>query len=232
MNEAAFWEHQASFNPNMPVRFLIYAAHVYDKYMTTHDLYRYGVILKKLPKPKCICFYNGTDDQPEEQELRLSDAFGGTDGDIEVRVRMLNVNYGHSCDLMKSCSLLREYAWFIETVRQNQKRIKDLDAAIDAALDEMPDDFELKKFLRAHKAEVKGMYLTEYDEEKERRLAREEAAMIGREEGRVEGADAEKKRVAAEMLKERMPMSLIGKISALSEQAIMEIARSLGIEAV
>ena len=233
-----FWEHQASFNPNLPVRFLIYVGRVYDKYLTDNNIYRYGTVLYKLPKPKCICFYNGTDEQPDEQVLRLSDAFedDGTTPDIEVNVLMLNINYGRNKKLMDKCPVLNEYAWFIDRIRTNQKAMS-LDAAVDAAIDEMPEDFELKKFLRAHKAEVKGMYLTEYDEEKERRLAREEAARLGRAEGlaagRSEGLAAGRnevnERVASDMLRENFPLAMIEKISRLSEDAIRKLAQSLGI---
>ena len=183
MDDVSLWEHQSSYNPNMPVRFFIYAGQLYDKYMTANNIYRYGTRLHRLPKPKCICFYNGTDEQPEEKILRLSEAFGDNDGDIEVRVRMLNINYGRNKALMYICEPLNEYAWFVEAVRKHEKKLHDLELAVDAAIDEMPDSFGIKKFLLSNKAEVKGMYLTEYDAEKERKLAREEAHEVGRAEG-------------------------------------------------
>ena len=37
-------------------------------------------------------------------------------------------------------------------------------SAIDQAISSMPDDFVIKPFLTAHRAEVKGMLLTEYNE--------------------------------------------------------------------
>ena len=43
----------------------------------------------------------------------------------------------------------------------------------------MPDDFVIKPFLEVHRAEVKGMLLTEYNEA--------EAMEMFREEGRAEG---------------------------------------------
>ena len=231
VNSMNLWEHQASYNPNLPVRFLIYAGSIYDKYLNDNNIYRYGTVLHELPKPRCVCFYNGTDEQPEEQVLRLSDAFGDEDtkADIEVSVLMLNINYGRNKALMEECSAMNEYAWFIEEIRENQKVMKNLDEAVDAAIDSMPDSFKLKRFLRAHKAEVKGMYLTEYDEEKERRLACEEASMIGREEGRAEGRAEANERVATDMLRENFPLAMIEKISRLSEEAIRKLAQSLGI---
>jgi len=37
-------------------------------------------------------------------------------------------------------------------------------SAIDRSISEMPDDFVIKPFLLAHRSEVKGMLLTEYNE--------------------------------------------------------------------
>lgn len=60
-----------------------------------------------------------------------------------------------------------------------------LETAIDRTIDAMPDAFILKPYLEAHRAEVKGMLLTEYNEAKTMELFREE----GRAEGRAEGID-------------------------------------------
>ena len=247
------WEHQSSVNPNLPVRFLMYAGQLYDRYMTDKNIYRYGTKLKKLPKPKCVCFYNGTDKQPEEQTLRLSDAFEADDGDIEVRVRVLNINYGHNRALMEACVILGDYAGLIDSIRKNQKAGMNLEGAVDASIALMLDDSLLKRFLLVHKAEVKGMYLTEYDEEKERKLARKEAREEGFEEGREEGFEEgheegrkrglkeglkegrkegqhkEKERVATDMLKKNFPLAVVKEISRLSEDAIRTIAANLGI---
>lgn len=156
-------EQQSSFNPNMPIRFLLHSAQLYDKYMFEHNCYRYGKKLIKLPCPKCVCFYNGTEEQPEKIILSLSDAFINGEPDIEVKVRMLNINYGKNKALMEACKPLYEYSWLVENIRQGDK---DIATAVDQALDEMPDNFEIKKFLLMHRAEVKGMFLSEYDEKK------------------------------------------------------------------
>ena len=227
------WEHQASLNPNMPIRFFLHAGQLYEKYMKDNDIYRYGRTLHRLPKPKCVCFYNGMEEQPEEQILRLSDAFGTEDGDIEVRVRMLNINYGSNRKLMEACRVLNDYALLIDRIRGHQKAGKNLDKAVDAAIDEMPDDSLLTKFLLAHRAEVKGMYLTEYDEEKERLRAIREGLNEGRAEGRIEGhkegVNATNERVATDMLRKNLPLTLIEEISRLSEDVIYGIAKNIGV---
>lgn len=206
------WEHQSTFNPNMPMRFFIYAAKLYKKYIAGSDYYPYSSVLQPAPRPKCVCFYNGTGNQPERKILRLSEAFSG-DGDIEVLVTMLNINYGKNMALMEACEPLNEYAWLVETIRENQRTMRNLELAIDAAIEEMPDEFVIKKFLLLNKAEVKGMFLTEYDQEK----------VLAQERQEVEY------RVATDMLVDNYPLSAISKISRLSEDVILKLAHSLGV---
>ena len=55
--------------------------------------------------------------------------------------------------------------------------------AVDQAITDMPDDFLIKPFLEAHRAEVKGMLLTEYNEAEAMELFREDGRKEGREEG-------------------------------------------------
>ena len=219
--EMDLWEHQSSFNPNMPMRFFIYAGRLYEKYIAASDYYQYSSSLQPVPRPVCLCFYNGTKEQPESQVLRLSDAYEG-EGDIEVKVTMLNINYGKNKQLMDACEPLKEYAWLVDAVRRHQSEKMDLDAAVDAALDEMPDAFVIKPFILENKAEVKSMFLTEYNEEK---VMEKE-----RQEGRQEGAMEEREKVASTMLKEGgMSASFISRMTQLSEEAVRKIAKALGV---
>ena len=120
---------------------------------------------------------------------------------------MININYGHNRKLLNSCKPLKEYSWFGDSVRANQKA-KTLEGAIDAALKDMPEDFIIKPFLLANKAEVKHMILKEYDEEKTLRELAEEHAEIGeargeargRAEGRAEGIEIGGFRKLAELV--------------------------------
>ena len=209
------WEHQSSFNPNMPMRFLLYGSRLYDKYVFTHAYHKYSSKLQPVPTPKCVCFYNGTEDRPEKMELRLSQAYDG-DGDIEVKVTMLNINYGKNKDLMDACKPLKEYSWLVHSVRSRQDELMDLNAAVDMAVDSMPDDYVLKAFLLEHRAEIKEMFLEDFNEESFRREIREEAYEDARKE------------IAVNLLKmNTMPISLIADASMLPEDTIKEIAAEL-----
>ena len=112
--------------------------------------------------------------------------------DIQVHVRMINVNLGKSETLLEACKPLAEYAWIVDAIRKNEMTLKGkvddgvlLETAIDRAIDAIPDDYIIKRYLEAHRAEVKGMLLTEYNEAQAMELFREE----GRAEGRTEGED-------------------------------------------
>ena len=231
--EMNLWEHQSSFNPNMPMRFFLYAGRLYEKYIVTSEYYTYSSSLQPIPRPKCVCFYNGRQEQPEERVLTLSDAYGGK-GDIEVRVSMRNINYGKNQQMMEACKPLAEYAWLVETIRQKQIELTVLDAAVDAALDEMPDDFEIKGFLLGNRAEVKSMFLTEYNEEKvleqERKEGIKEGKIECRKEGRKEGISETNVRVAKDMLADGlMPVSYIARISRLPEETVRKLAQAMGV---
>ena len=220
LDEMNLWEHQSSFNPNMPIRFLTYGTQLYEKYTATSGYYKFSRKLQRLPKPHCICFYNGTEEQPEQQVLKLSDAFGG-EGDIEVKVKMLNVNYGKNRALLETCQPLREYAWLVDRIREHQRVLQNLEAAVDASIDEMPDSFVIRTLIEAHRVGVKKMFLTEYDEEKMKEQERKEAF--------ADGVAEVNERVATDMLKEKLPLKTITKISKLSEERIRQIAKSLGV---
>ena len=220
VDEMNLWEHQSTFNPNMPMRFFLYAGKLYEKYIAGSEYYPYSRTLQPVPRPKCICFYNGTAEQPERQILRLSEAFGG-DGDIEVVVKMLNINYGKNKALMEACDPLNEYAWLVDAIRRNQRQLKNLEAAIDAAIDEMPDDFSIKRFLLQNKAEVKGMFLTEYDQEKVLEQARRDSIK--------QGIAQANERVAVNMLRDGKPLDEIKRYSQLAEEVIRCLANRLGV---
>ena len=126
---------------------------------------------------------------------------------------MLNINYGMNSELMKACKPLEEYSWLVDTVRHYQKIMKDIEQAVDVAISEMPDDFLIKKFLIANKAEVKGMFLTEYDQEK----------VLHQERRDVEY------RVATDMLKDGKPLDEIKRYTRLAEDAIRNLANRLGV---
>ena len=162
-----FYEQQSTYNPNMPMRFLVYAGMVFSAYIEDPDngINIYSKAQQMFPVPKLVCFYNGTDKQPDRETLHLTDAFCRPElSDISLDVTMLNINAGSNQELMKSCQPLREYADLVENIRNAQLVLRNIEAAIDHALDSMPHDSLIRPFIIANRAEVKRMFITEYDE--------------------------------------------------------------------
>ena len=180
------YEHQGTVNPNMPYRFLQYVAKEYEKLSVDESVY--GRRLLKLPTPQFRVFYNGMEEQPETEELRLSDAFEKKEGEpkLELIVKVLNINYGHNRELMEQCRTLKEYAQYVAHVRKCKETMM-LDEAVDRAVEECIEQGILKDFLRKNKAEVKAMSIFEYDEEKVKVLWKRESFEEGLEQGKEEG---------------------------------------------
>ena len=106
------YEHQSSYNRNMPLRMLDYVSDLYTGYIAKNKINRYRNTLIELPTPKLVVFYNGKTEAEDEVTLKLGDSFDKEhrrEADVEVRVRMLNVNYGRNRALMDACKPLDEY---------------------------------------------------------------------------------------------------------------------------
>ena len=87
----ALTEHQSTINANMPLRFLQYAARLYESIQNPRA--RYLKYLKKIPTPEFYVFYNGEEDYPESATLRLSDAFITAPEKTEPRTRCQRDEY-------------------------------------------------------------------------------------------------------------------------------------------
>lgn len=188
--ELNLFEQQSTFNPNMPLREMQYAGNLYEKYIVENRLDKYSKYLIELPVPKLVVFYNGTDAQPDEIILKLSDAFPEekrAEADIEVRVRMININYGHNKEIMQACKPLQEYSWVVRTIREKHAQGETLEQAIEYTIRTIPGDYVIRSFLEGHRAEVKGMLLTEYNEAETIEIARENSRKEGIKEGIEKG---------------------------------------------
>ncbi len=169
----------------MPVRFLIYLVEEYQKLLNKAERYIYGSKQVMLPTPQCIVFYNGEKEMPEEEILSLSDAFENqkVKASVELKVRMLNINYGKNRELMEKCHVLEEYAPFVETARQYVAESRDYQETLNLAVDYCIDHDVLSGFLQRYRAEVLGMLLEEFDVDKYERTIRKEGIEEGNERG-------------------------------------------------
>ena len=238
-NTMSFYEQQSTYNPNMPMRFLIYAGMVYSNYIESDDYHRFSYKQQKAPVPKCVCFYNGVPQKDDTLILKLSDSFPpDSNSDIEVTVTMININYGHNRELMETCRPLEEYAWFVDRVRSNQQKSsrkdkESLRSSINKAIYELSDDSLIKPFLMKNKAEVERMCITEYNEERAlaqleqdvRADALEEGKREGIKEGRKEGRKEGEIETAVNLLKlGLLTKENIAAVTGFTVEKIIELA--------
>ena len=184
--ELLLYEHQSPCNPNMPLRDLIYVTRVLQNRIKDENLYSKSLI--RIPTPRFVVFYNGTDFQPEQQVLYLSDAFEKKQDDpaLELSVIVYNINLGYNHELLDACRLLKEYAQYVAQVRAYAEKLP-LSEAVEKAVDDCIKNDILAKFLAKNRAEAIAVSIFEYDEEKHMKSERKEWREIGYREGREDG---------------------------------------------
>ena len=183
------YEHQSTYNPNMPLRDLFYISSEYQKLVDKKSLY--SSVLQKIPAPQFIVFYNGTEKKKDSWVNHLSEAFKNLSGNpkLELEVLTLNINEGHNPELMEQCQTLREYAQYVTCVRRYAKEFE-LNKAVKLAVDECIRNNILSEFLRANKSEVISMSIFEYDKEEEERKLRKAEYEAGVAAGMKDGMKA------------------------------------------
>ena len=220
------YEHQSTLNPNIPLRDLIYIGIEYQQYVDDKSLY--SSRLQKIPAPKFMVFYNGTDAVDDRVELRLSNAYEHLAGepDLELKALMLNVNEGHNKELMEQCQTLKEYAIYVARVRQYASEMN-LNDAVARAIDECIKEGILVEFLRKNRSEVKMVSILEYDKEWEEKKLRKAEYEAGKEDGKSEGIEIGRDKTMAEiicnMIKSGFSIERIAEVTGKKAEQIQTI---------
>ena len=142
------YEHQSTVNPNMPLRDLFYVSKEYEKMVVTKTLYSRTKV--SIPTPHFIVFYNGMEQQPEREILKLSDLYQLHEEEpmLELQVEMLNINDGNNEELKECCQTLKEYMQYVNCVRYYiyEKKLT-LNDAVENAVTECIRNGILSEFL-------------------------------------------------------------------------------------
>lgn len=216
----SLYEHQSTYSPNLPLRFLLYISALYSS--MTKDANLYGTKAIELPPPRFVIFYNGKDEQPDRQILKLSDLYTiNEECSLELEAVMLNVNSGHNKELMEMSHTLWEYAEYTARVREYTEMME-LEEAVERAIEECIQEGILKEFLEKNRAEAKNMSIFEYDQERHIKQEREEAW----EEGRKAGKRDMLWKLAEKKLRKGKTITEIAEELEESEETIKEILDS------
>ncbi len=206
------FEHQSTYNPNMPLRGFLYMAAAFKRYIELQRLDLYGSKQLRLPVPRYYVFYNGLKEMADEEILYLTDSMEAADGPekscTQFAAHMVNINKGRSAKIMQRCPILYEYSLFVAEVRKRTTQNRPLKEAIEKTVDYCIAHNILADILRANKAEVTNMCLEEYDEAfhiaSEKEISFEEGRLEGLKSAEKERKNAEKERLRAEIFRQKL----------------------------
>ena len=181
------YEHQSTWNPNLPLRNLFYVSDLYSAITEEKNLYSSKRI--QIPTPHFLVFYNGEEQHPDQVVMKLSELYESAEKspELELIVHVLNINQGHNEALLNACRPLREYAAYTAKVRENIKAGYPLREAVEQAVTGCIREGILEEFLRRNRSEAMKVSIYEYDAEKHLRMEREEARADGYRDGQADG---------------------------------------------
>jgi hypothetical protein len=157
--------------------------------------------------------------------LKLSDAFEDTgvlgikkDGpaDLELIVKVYNINRGHNEEKVKRSRTLEGYSVFVGKVREYEGSGCGLEGAMKGAISWCISHDILKDFLESNASEVMNMLMTEWNWDDAFAVQRAE----GLEEGLEKGREERQKEIARNALAEGLSPELVQKITGLDLETI------------
>jgi hypothetical protein len=215
-------EHQSTINPNMALRLLLYIGRIYEKILGDKNVYTTKMLF--IPRPEFFVLYNGTAPCPDEWILKLSDAFenagmlGLSEGgpvDLELVVRVININQGRNEGIVRRSRILSGYSAFIAKVREYERAGADREEALKSAVLYCREHGILKAFLEEHGTEVMNMLITEWNWD--------DAKEVWYNEGREEGLEKGLEKVVRNALAKGMPPDAVSEITGLDLESIKKI---------
>ena len=189
------------FNLAMPLRCLIHYVNDIqnDVKYTKEDLYRRKLI--SLPTPHFVVFYNGLEDRPEKEVMKLSDSFyhKTSEPNMEVVCTAYNINPGYNPDLKKDSNVLYGYSVFVDKVRKNLTT-KELSEAISVAIDECIAEDIQKDFFITRRDEVEKVTKLDFTfETREKMIKRDtRAETIEELQPQIDALKADNKKLSDE----------------------------------
>jgi len=222
-------EHQSTINPNMALRMHQYFSKITEKMVKRKALYSEKLV--KIPWPEFFVLYNGEKHYPDENIIKLSDAYEDTQilglseklkPALDLEVKVININHGRNEELQNRCSKLAQYSEFVAATNTYKKAENKEDALI-KAIKECRERDILKEFLEKHAAEVFNMLITDWNLKDAKEVWKEEAREEGIEEGIEQGIEQEKLTIARNLLAKGSTPDFVSEITGLSLEEIANI---------
>jgi len=192
------FEHQSSINENMPLRALIYISRIYEKLIDSKAIYQEKLI--KIPAPEFYVLYNGVKEYPADSIQKLSDAFLEYSAALELKVRVININYREMSTVLEKSETLKGYSYFVNCAREYRSSGMSLEESVERAVQRCVKEGVLREFLESHASEVVNMLFTEFDMDVALQVREQEGLERGLERGLELGEKKATYRLAASFL--------------------------------
>ena len=214
-------EHQSTMNENMPLRCLEYVTRLYEQIQKPRV--KYYRTLYKIPMPEFYVFYNGKEQLPANQVLKLSDAFTvqTETPNLELIVQLMNINYDKGNQVLQRCKALQQYSLFVHEVRRHIA--VDRKHGFEKAIRDCIQNNILKEYLQRKAKEVMNMLIGEYDYNTDIAVQREESFDCGLAEGEIRGSRQAKLETAAAFKRLGIDIAKIAEGTGLSCEEIEKL---------
>ena len=203
---------------------LAYIAREYEKLVFSREIYSKKPV--KIPTPELYVFYNGLEDAPVEQEMKLSDAFMAECDKIsvEVVVRFINVNYEKGAELLKRCNTMQGYSRLIHMIRAKYRECGELGTAIEESIRECQATGILTEFLKEHGGDVMSFLFEKLTREECEAIREADGYEQGFEQGEISGFEQgrldEKRKIAVNLRRKGLDVKVISEATGLTEDEI------------
>ena len=216
------YKQQSSYNPNMPLRGLMYFSQLYQKYISKQRKDIYSSALLKIPTPQFIVIYTGSTELDDVKELKLSDSFEvpDTSGRFEWTATVVNISKGHSLKLLEQCPPLRDYAVYVSRIKGNVAAGMTKEDAVNEAMEYSIEHNLLNGYFLEQKMEVLNMSLTEFDQEEYDRNRFNDGKEAGIAIGIAEGERKNALQNARNFKYKNIPVDIIAECTGLSIEQV------------
>lgn len=229
------WEHQSTYNPNMPVRSLIYTTEAIKDIADKNGLDIYGRRRIPIPNPKIVVFYNGKEERPDIEVMKLSDSYIALKGepDVELKCTIYNINKGHNSEILSRSKVLSGYAYFVDKVTSYAESGYDNGEAIRMAIEECISKNILREFFTKRRKEVQRQMDLDMTWKARipmiRREAREDGYSEGYKSGEAtgisQGISQGKLDDARNMIDDGVPIDKIVRYTGLTREAVENLQK-------
>lgn len=223
-HDVAYWykqqllfmtEHQSTFCQNIILRFLLYLARAYEKWINEKKFAQYlykGKFPESPPVPNFMVLYNGNKDIDFAKSYNLSSLFGEdfkamqTIGDIEMSVKYIDIRYDSVKDNFAKCESLYQYSKFTAMYEQR--------IPLTEIIKEFPKNSCLGEILKEEG--VLAMLAAEFNQRDLDNALMEASKAEGKAEGKVEGI----MKVAKNLLIMNIPLEHIMQATGLTREQL------------